>query len=38
MGVHEGSVLSPLFIMVHEALCEFRSGCPQKLSSVDDRV
>ena len=40
VGVHQGSVLSPLlFIMVLEALSlEFRSGCPWELLYADDLV
>ena len=38
VGVHQGSVLSPLlFIIVLEALSrEFRTGCPWKLLCADD--
>ena len=38
VGVHHGSVLSPLlFIIVLEALSkEFRTGCPWELLYVDD--
>ena len=38
VGVHQGSVLSPLlFIMVLEALSiEFRTGCPWELLYADD--
>ena len=38
VGVHQGSVLSPLlFILVLEALsCEFRTGVPWKLLYADD--
>ena len=40
VGVHQGSVLSPLlFIMVLEALSrEFRTGCPWELFYADDLV
>ena len=40
VGVHQGSVLSPLlFIMVLEALSlEFRTGCPWELLYADDLV
>ena len=40
VGVHQGSVLSPLlFIMVIEALSrEFRSGLPRELLYADDLV
>ena len=40
VGVHEGSVLSPLlFIIVLEALsCQFRTGCPWELLYADDLV
>ncbi len=40
VGVHQGSVLSPLlFIMVFEALSsEFRTGCPWELLYADDLV
>ena len=40
VGVHQGSVLSPLpFIIVLEALSkEFRSSCPWKLLYADDPV
>ena len=40
VGVHQGSVLSPLlFIIVLEALsCDFRSGCPWELLYADDLV
>ena len=40
VGVHQGSVLSPLlFIIVVEALSrEFRTGCPWELYYVDDLV
>ena len=40
VGVHQGSVLSPLlFIIVLEALSrEFRTGCPWKLLYADDLV
>ena len=37
VGVHQGSVLSPLFIIVLEALSrEFRTGCPWELLYADD--
>ena len=38
VGVHQGSVLSPLlFIIVMEALSqEFRTGCPWELLYADD--
>ena len=38
VGVHQGSVLSPLlFIIVLEALSkEFRKGCPWELFYADD--
>ena len=40
VGVHQGSVLSPLlFIIVMEALsCEFRTGCPWELLYTNDLV
>ena len=40
VGVHQGSVLSPLlFIIVMEALSqEFRVGCPWELLYADDLV
>ena len=40
VGVHQGSVLSPLlFIIVLEALSrEFRTGCPWELLYADDLV
>ena len=40
VGVHQGSVLSPLlFIMVMEALSqELRRGCPWELLYADDLV
>ena len=40
VGVHQGSVLSPLlFIIVMEALSqEFRTGCPWELLYADDLV
>ena len=40
VGVHQGSVLSPLlFVIVMEALsCEFRIGCPWELLYADDLV
>ena len=40
VGVHQGSVLSPLlFIIVMEALsCEFRTGCPWELLYINDLV
>ena len=40
VGVHQGSVLSPLlFVMVLEALSrEFRTGCPWELLYADDLV
>ena len=40
VGVHQGSVLSPLlFILVLEALSkEFRMGCPWELLYADDLV
>ena len=40
VGVHQGSVLSPLlFIIVLEALSkEFRTGCPWELFYADDLV
>ena len=40
VGVHQGSVLSPLlFIIVLEALLrEFRTGCPWELFYADDLV
>ena len=40
VGVHQGSVLSPLlFLMVLEALSqEFRTGCPWELFYADDLV
>ena len=40
VGVHQGSVLSPvLFIIVMEALsCEFRTSCPWELLYADDLV
>ena len=40
VGVHQGSVLSPLlFIIVLEALSrEFRTGCPWELLYTDDLV
>ena len=40
MGVHQGSVLSPLlFIIVLEALSrEFRTGCPLELMYADDLI
>ena len=40
VGVHQGSVLSPLlFIMVMEALSrELRTGCPRELSAFLIRV
>merc|ERR1712002_1397835 len=40
VGVHQGSVLSPLlFIIVLEALSkEFRTGCPWELLYADDHV
>ena len=39
ISVHHGSVFSPLlFIMVLEALCECRSGCPHELLYADDLV
>ena len=39
VGVHQGSVLSPLlFIIVLEALSrEFRTGCPWELLYADDQ-
>ena len=38
VGVHQGSVLSPLlFIIILEALSrEFRTGCPLELLYADD--
>ena len=37
MGVHQGSVLSPLLFIVLEALSrEFRTGCPWELLYADD--
>ncbi len=37
VGVHQGSVLSPLlFIIVLEALSEFTEGCPWELLYADD--
>ena len=40
VGVHQGSVLSPLlFICVLEALLrEFRTGCPEEMLYADDLV
>ena len=40
VGVHQGSVLSPLlFIIVMEALsCEFRTRCPWELLYTNDLV
>ena len=40
VGVHQGSVLSPLlFVIVMEAIsCEFRIGCPWELLYADDLV
>ena len=40
VGVHQGSVLSPLlFVIVLEALSlEFRTGCPWELLYADDLV
>ena len=40
VGVHQGSVLSPLlFIIVMEALsCEFRTGCPWELLYTNNLV
>ena len=40
VGVHQGSVLSPLlFVIVLEALsCEFRTGTPWELLYADDLV
>jgi hypothetical protein len=39
VGVHQGSVLSPLlFIIVLEALSQFRSGLPWELLYADDLV
>lgn len=40
VGVHQGSVISPLlFIIVLEALFrEFRTGCPWELLYADDLV
>ena len=40
VGVHQGSVLSPLlFIIVLEALSrEFRTGCPWELLYADDMI
>ena len=40
VGVHQGSVLSPLlFVIVLEAIsCEFRIGCPWELLYADDLV
>ena len=38
-GVHQGCVLSPLFIIVLEALlCEFHSGVPLEDLYADDLV
>ena len=37
MGVHQGSVLSPLLFIVLEALSrELRTGCPWELLYADD--
>ena len=37
VGVHQGSVLSPLLFIVLEALSmEFRTGCPWELLYADD--
>ena len=40
VGVHQGSVLSPLlFVIVLEAIsCEFRVGCPWELLYADALV
>ena len=40
VGVHQGSVLSPLlFVIVLEALSmEFRTGCPWEILYADDLV
>ena len=40
VGVHQGSVLSPLlFVIVLEALCmEFRTDCPWEILYADDLI
>ena len=39
VGVHQGSVLSPLvLIIVLEALSLFRAGCPWEMLYADDLV